>query len=118
MKAIGEGRNSAVGLSPWDGGVGLLPRGLGGRCGLGYQLVFLPFWVIFLGDLFCLLYQRTHHAVMMFLFFLCLFTFCCYTGFSSSSLALYSSLSLGSLISSSIRRSTTCTLVIQYISPK
>jgi hypothetical protein len=48
MKAIGEGRNSAVGLSPWDGGVGLLPRGLGGRCGLGYQLVFLPFWVIFL----------------------------------------------------------------------
>jgi hypothetical protein len=43
MKAIGEGRNSAVGLSPWDGGVGLLPRGLGGRCGLGYQLVFLPF---------------------------------------------------------------------------
>jgi hypothetical protein len=45
MKAIGEGRNSAAGLSPWDGGVGILPRGLGGRCGLVYQLVFLLFLV-------------------------------------------------------------------------
>jgi hypothetical protein len=36
-----EGRNSAVGHSPWDGGAGLLPRGLGGKCGLGYRLVFL-----------------------------------------------------------------------------
>jgi hypothetical protein len=29
MEAIGEGRNSAVALPPWDGGAGRLPRGLG-----------------------------------------------------------------------------------------
>jgi hypothetical protein len=41
MNTIGEGRNSAAGYSPWDGGAGLLPRGLGGECGLGYRPVFL-----------------------------------------------------------------------------
>jgi hypothetical protein len=48
MNSTDEGRNSAIECSPWDGGAGVLPRGLGGRGGLGYQLLFL-----FL-DLFCI----------------------------------------------------------------
>jgi hypothetical protein len=48
MNTIDEGRNSAIEYSPWDGGAGLLPRGLGGGSGLVYQLVFCHFRRIFL----------------------------------------------------------------------
>jgi hypothetical protein len=42
-----EGRNSAVGHSPWDGGAGLLPRGLGGKEWAGVSTGIFVF-----GDLF------------------------------------------------------------------
>jgi hypothetical protein len=50
MEAIGEGRNSAVALPPWDGGAGRLPRGLGDVVWAGVLTgIFALFFVVHLG---------------------------------------------------------------------
>jgi hypothetical protein len=49
MEAIGEGRNSAVALPPWDGGAGRLPRGLGDVVWAGVSTGIFALFFVHLG---------------------------------------------------------------------